>query len=75
MPQTPSPLLSGSRGFYKEGEGNRMKRSRKEVIVLHVLVSTVHSNKASDGLAGIILASPHPGSTAEGQQTSRGWDS
>ena len=29
MSQSPSPPLSGGRGFYKEGEGNRRERSRK----------------------------------------------
>ena len=29
--QSPSPHLSGGRGFYKEGEGNRPKKSREEV--------------------------------------------
>ena len=31
MSQSPSPHLSGGRGFYKEGEGNRTKRSREGV--------------------------------------------
>ena len=29
--QSPFPLLTGGRGFYKEGEGNRAKRSREGV--------------------------------------------
>ena len=29
--QSPSPNLSGGRGFYKEGKGNRTKRSKKGV--------------------------------------------
>ena len=31
MSQSSSPPLSGDRGLYKEGEGNRTKRLRKEV--------------------------------------------
>ena len=31
MSPSPSPPLSGGRGFYKEGEGNRRKRSREGV--------------------------------------------
>ena len=29
MSQSPSPPLSGGRGFHKEGEGKRTKRSRE----------------------------------------------
>ena len=31
MSQSPSPHLSAGRGFYKEGEGNRTKRSREGI--------------------------------------------
>ena len=65
MSQSPSPPLSGGRGFYKEGEGNRTrKREVKEGgwKVLYVQMSTVYSDKANDvhhpGL--VILDSCHP---------------
>ena len=31
MSQSPSPHLSGGRGFYKEGGGDRTKRSRERI--------------------------------------------
>ena len=45
MSQSPSSHLSGCRGFYQEGEGNKTKRSRVGVEVFTVQTSTVHSNK------------------------------
>ena len=32
MSQSPSPQLGGSKGFCKEGEENRAKRSREEAV-------------------------------------------
>ena len=60
MTQSLSPPLSGGGGFYKEGEGNRTKRSQEGVKVPYVQTSTVHSDKASDGLVCTGLAPHHP---------------
>ena len=70
--QSPSPPLIRGRGFYKEGEGNRTKRSREGVGKFYMQMSTVHSDL--DGLVCVILASRHPGSIVQGQQISRSWD-
>ena len=55
LPQSPSPPLSGGRGFYKEGEGNRTEIKGGGCKVLYMQMSTVHSYKASDGPVRIIL--------------------
>ena len=66
MSQSPSPPLSGGRGFYKEGEGNRTKRSRERVAnfctcrraqsipIRQMMVSVRHPGV-------VTLASHHPG--------------
>ena len=77
MSLSPSPHLSGGRDLYKEGEGNRAKRSKEGIEKFsYVPTSTVHSGKTSDGLVCSILVysfclhviqtSCHPGSKFEG---------
>ena len=77
MSQRPSLPLRGCRGFYKEGKGNRAKRSWERVamfskcrVAQSVLIQLVMC---------LILASCHPGFMhsgihVEGQQTSQSWD-
>ena len=72
LSQSPFLPLNGGRGLYKEGEGNRTKRSREGVGKFYMQMSTVHSDL--DGLVCVILASRHPGSIVQGQQISRSWD-
>ena len=64
MSQSPSSPLSGGRGFCKEGEGNRTKRTRKVVEKFsYVQMSPV--GRASVHHPGlVILASCHPGFTS-----------
>ena len=81
MSQSSSPLLSRGRGFYKEGEGNRIRIKGGGCKVLYVQMSTVYSDKANDvhhpGLVILDSRHPvllHPDSVVEGQQISRSWD-
>ena len=57
MCQSPSPHLSGGRGVFEKGEGNRTRRSREgvEKFPLSRPAYTVHSGKASYGLLCLIL--------------------
>ena len=55
MSQHSPPWEDGGRGCYNEEERNRTKRSRKGLKVFYVQMSTVHFDKASDGLVCIIL--------------------
>ena len=48
--------ISAGRGFYEEGEGKQKKEIKGEGWkVLYVQKSSVHSDKASDGLVCVIL--------------------
>ena len=83
MLQSPSPPLSGGRGFYKEREGNRTEIEEGGCKVLYVQRSTVPSGEASDSSVcvtlghsswvQVILTFHHPGSTVEDQQIFRSW--
>ena len=55
MTPSPSPPLSGGRGVYKEGEGNRAEINGGGWKVPSVQTSTVHFGKASGGLVHVIL--------------------
>ena len=83
--QSPSPPLSGGRGFHKEGEGSRTERSREGVEKFSacrwaqsILIREVMFQCTSSWLShpGFTLSPPssHPGSTDEGQQISWNWD-
>ena len=71
MSQSPSPLpLSGGRGFYKEGEGNRTQRSRIRQVMVWCAASWLHVIPFH-----VIQNLHHPGSTVTGQQISWDWNS
>ena len=79
MSQSPSPPLSGGRGFYNEGEENRAKRSREGVEEFSMCrraqcipIRQVMVRRASAWLSH--PAPCHPGSSMKGYQISWKWD-
>ena len=76
MSQSPTPLLSGGRGIYKEGEGNRTQRSGEGGCVAKF--STCRQAQSIPIRQVIVQCASswfsHPGSTGESQQISQSWN-
>ena len=74
MSQSPSPPLSGSRGFTRGERGTEQRDQGRRLKSCLRAEEHSPSDKASDGLVYIILVPHHPGSMVEGQEISWSWN-